>query len=144
MTGPFVKGQSNLGPISFDGVFLVVRRPKPKRKKVKEVRDLGGPRVINPSYFACLKSKKAFFSNKSMESMEDLSVGENRFSGSFVLCYESLTNSDVNRCNNWMNKIFDSEVSRVMWETISKLGITCNDKQEESVKVIEKMRRIDK
>lgn len=31
-----------------------------------------------------------------------------------------------------------------MWETISKLGITSNDKQEESVKAIEKMEIRDK
>lgn len=127
--------QPSLGPNSFDGDCMATRKTRPKRKKVKEVKDLGRVSVFNSSYFSCLNSKKASVSNFSMNSMEVLCDGENRFYGGSGLCYESLTDSDVNRCNNRLMKNFDSEVSRVVWDTISKLGISCNDKQEESVKV---------
>lgn len=88
-------GQSSLGPISFDGACKVIRRSRPKRKKGKEVKDLGGLGIINPSYFAYVNSKKVSFSNKSVVLVEESNGGDDRFLGGLTLCCESLTDSDV-------------------------------------------------
>lgn len=99
MNGPTLLDLPSLGLISFDGACKAVRRPMPKKKIVKVVKDLGELGVINPSYFACLNSKKGVTSIKLADLVEEPNDGEYRFLGGSVLCCESLTDSDVLCCN---------------------------------------------
>lgn len=47
--GPLIPNPTTKGPIYFDEACLTVREVKPKRKKVREVRDFGKKGEIKPS-----------------------------------------------------------------------------------------------
>lgn len=80
-------------------------------------------------------------SRKLEGSVEESNGEEDIFSGGSTFCCNSLRNLDVLRCNNSINKKLDSEVSWVVWDTISKLGISSNMRQEGNVDDIENMER---
>ncbi|KAI5418952.1 hypothetical protein KIW84_043245 [Lathyrus oleraceus] len=115
-----------------------------QEEESERVKELGGLGLINPSYFACLNSKKVVTLNSLVNMMEILREEDNCFSGGSILCCESLIDSDVICCNNCLLKNIGYEVSRVVWDSITNLGISCKAKQEDYVKAIEKMEMRDK
>ncbi|CAI8598784.1 unnamed protein product [Vicia faba] len=132
------------GPRTFNDACKKLKTVKPKRRKVKEVRDLGEKVEFIPSYYACIFPRKngetyIFSSSTKAGIREDDSISN----GTFPFC-NSLIDSEVLRCNRRLLKNEESEVGKKIWDLITKLGAVSRVERVVSIKEVENMESKDK
>ncbi|KAI5434689.1 hypothetical protein KIW84_021493 [Lathyrus oleraceus] len=71
-------------------------------------------------------------------------VSEDNILGGAVLCYESTMDSDVNQSNSRFWENLESVVGRIVWDSITRLGILIGKENCESVKEVTLMENRDK
>ncbi|CAI8611287.1 unnamed protein product [Vicia faba] len=172
--GDFLSGHAKVvfrGPITFDEACLKLKNQKPKKKKIKFLKDIHHQEVAQSTYFAIIQPIKGKSADQSqwpekasrkcmaVKVGEDLSMAFNSlrtncdqpssssddlFSEGAVLCCDSTTLSDVNQGNNKFWENMESEVGRIVWETVSRLGITIDIDKVEAIEAIKIMENRDK
>lgn len=71
-------------------------------------------------------------------AMKRIKESDNISSGTFSTC-NSLSDSEVIRCNRRLLSNSNSEVGKKIWEAISKLGIVSKEGKNDCIKLVEAM-----
>ncbi|CAI8615628.1 unnamed protein product [Vicia faba] len=132
--------------LNYGKITRKVKKSKPKKRKIKQVKGLGKRVNFNPSYYACIAPRKERKKN-SKSASGSARINDRRNSSLGVASDRnkesdnSLTDSEVLRCNNRLLNNSNSEVGKKLWDVISKLGVIIREDKSVSMKLVEAMEK---
>lgn len=118
--------------------------PKPKKKQIRSIFDLGARIDATPSYFSKITPRKTSrsFQNSSLEANQE-GDEDNILNGMFSP-FMSHTDSKLMRCNTIIMNSSKSDVVRKIWKSIASLGMVSGESESITVKLVEDMEERDK
>lgn len=96
------------------------------------------------SYFACLNPYSGPTCLRKKPSTTNKGEDDDGFSGGTILCCDSMSETDIERCNQRLLTNKDSFVTSRMKDNMLRLGIDCKGREDEIQVELAEMEKRDK
>lgn len=151
VSGPVLERNNYESPMSFDSTCRRVSRaisktaPKAskKKKKKKSIQECEEVFVPKQSRLFSIEPISDCVSIRKIEGEASMENEDSISNGMFTPC-NSLTDSEVMRCNSRILKATNSEVGRKIWDSVLKLGVVSGEEEGACIKRLEEMELRDK